>query len=185
MERGRMAQVSIGYAPEGKLANTCEGVVYVTLQELATRISHRNTGRLLDEVGQEVMAKVAADENFHFLFYRDLASAMLEVDPSRMVMAFETQVKTFQMPGAGIPDFNRHAAATANAGIYDFNIHYEQILAPVVLRNWRLESLTGLSAEAEQARERTLAHMKRIERVSRRVGQRREERLAQVGASAS
>ncbi len=185
LERGRMAQVSIGYAPEGKLVNTCEGVVYVTLQELATRISHRNTGRLLDGPGQEVMAKVAADENFHFLFYRDLATAMLEVDPSRMVLAFETQVKTFQMPGAGIPDFNRHAAATAAAGIYDFNIHYEQILAPVVLRHWRLESLTGFSPEAEQSRERTLHHMKRIERVSRRVGERRDAAMASASASAN
>ncbi|MDQ6613678.1 MAG: acyl-ACP desaturase [Actinomycetota bacterium] len=178
LERARMAQVSAGYAPEGKLVNTCEGVTYVTLQELATRISHRNTGRLLDDTGQEVMAKVAADENFHFLFYRDLATAMLAVDPSRMVMAFETQVKNFQMPGAGIPDFARHAAATASAGIYDFNIHYEQILAPVILRHWRLESLTGLNAEAEQARERTMAHMQRIERVSRRVAERRDRRMA-------
>jgi acyl-[acyl-carrier-protein] desaturase len=181
MERGRMAQMSIGYAKEGKLVNTCEGVVYVTLQELATRISHRNTGRLLDGPGQEVMSKVANDENLHFLFYRDLGTAMLEADPSRMVLAFETQVKTFQMPGAGIPDFDRHASATAAAGIYDFNIHYEQILVPVVVRHWRLESLTGLSPEAEQARERTVAHLKRLERVSRRVADRRDRRLASVG----
>jgi acyl-[acyl-carrier-protein] desaturase len=180
MERGRMQQVSIGYAQEGKLVNTCEGVVYVTLQELATRISHRNTGRLLDGPGQDVMAKVANDENLHFLFYRDLGTAMLEADPSRMVLAFESQVKTFQMPGAGIPDFARHAAATASAGIYDFNIHYEQILAPVILRHWRLESLTGLNAEAEQARERTIAQLKRIERVSRRVAARREHRQARL-----
>ncbi|MDQ1375984.1 MAG: acyl-[acyl-carrier-protein] desaturase [Acidimicrobiaceae bacterium] len=178
LERARMAQVATGYAPEGKLSNTCEGVVYVTLQELATRISHRNTGRLLDGPGQEVMAKVATDENFHFLFYRDLATAMIEVDPSRMVMAFETQVKTFQMPGAGILEFARHASATAAAGIYDFNIHYEQILAPVILRHWRLESLTGLTPEAEQSRDRTIAHMKRIERVSKRVADRRDRQLA-------
>ncbi|MDQ1419916.1 MAG: acyl-[acyl-carrier-protein] desaturase [Acidimicrobiaceae bacterium] len=178
LERARMAQVGTGYAPEGKLSNTCEGVVYVTLQELATRISHRNTGRLLDGPGQEVMAKVATDENFHFLFYRDLATAMIEVDPSRMVMAFETQVKSFQMPGAGILEFARHASATAAAGIYDFNIHYEQILAPVILRHWRLESLTGLTPEAEQSRDRTIAHMKRIERVSKRVADRRDRQLA-------
>jgi acyl-[acyl-carrier-protein] desaturase len=184
LERARMAQVSLGYAPEGKLLNTCEGVVYVTLQELATRISHRNTGRLLDGPGQEVMAKVAYDENFHFLFYRDLASAMIEADPNRMVLAMESQVKTFQMPGAGIPDFARHAAAVAAAGIYDFNLHYEQILAPVILRSWGLESITGLNAEAEQSRERTLHHMRRIERVSRRVAERRDSRASLTSASA-
>jgi acyl-[acyl-carrier-protein] desaturase len=183
LERGRMAAVSAGYVREGKLENTCEGVIYVTLQELATRISHRNTGRLLDGPGQDVMAKVANDENLHFLFYRDLATAMLDVDPSRMVLAFELLVKTFQMPGAGIPDFDCHAAAIAAAGIFDFNIYYEQILVPVLLRHWRLESLTGLNAEAEQARERTVAHLKRIERVSRRVAERRDRRMAEASAS--
>ena len=56
---------------------------YTTLQELATRIAHRNTGNLLDDpAGRAVMARVAADENLHYLFYRDLASAALELDPS-------------------------------------------------------------------------------------------------------
>jgi len=184
LERGRMAQVSTGYSHEASLDNTCEGVIYVTLQELATRISHRNTGRMLGEgPGFDIMAKVAVDENFHFLFYRDLATAMLEVDPSRMVLAMESQVKTFQMPGTGIPDFNRHAGIIAAAGIYDFAIHYEQILAPVILRHWKLESITGLSPEAEQSRERTIAHMQRLERVGRRVASRREQ-LASAGAGA-
>ncbi len=159
----------------------------MTLQELATRISHRNTGRLLgDGPGFDIMAKVAVDENFHFLFYRDLATAMLDVDPSRMVMAMETQVKSFQMPGTGIPDFDRHAGIIAAAGIYDFAIHYEQILAPVILRHWKLESITGLSPEAEQSRERTIAHMQRLERVGRRVANRREreQQLAEAGAGA-
>ena len=182
LERARMIQVSTGFAAEGALNNTCEGVVYVTLQELATRISHRNTGRLLDGPGQEIMAKVASDENFHFLFYRDLATAMLEVDPNRMVLAMETQVKSFQMPGTGIPEFGRHAAIVAAAQIYDYSIHYEQILAPVVLRHWKLESLTGLSAEAEQSRQRTVTHLQRIERVGRRLAERRDT-LAAAGAA--
>src|ERR671917_1604853 len=45
LERGRMAQVSGGQVPQP--ATEADGLVYVTLQEMATRISHRNTGRLL------------------------------------------------------------------------------------------------------------------------------------------
>jgi len=182
LERGRMAAVSAGYSREGKLASTCDGVIYVTLQELATRISHRNTGRLLDGAGQDIMAKVANDENLHFLFYRDLATAMWEANPSRMMVALYAMVKTFQMPGAGIPDFDGHASAIAAAGIFDFNLYYEQILVPVVVRHWRVESVTGLDAEGEAAREATVAHLKRIERVSRRVAERRESRLAGAAA---
>ena len=87
------------------------------------------------------------------------------------------------MPGVGIPNFSHHASLIAAAGIYDFAIHYDQILAPVVLRHWRLESLTGLSPEAEQSRERTVAHLQRIERVGRRLADRRD-RGAMAGVAA-
>ena len=87
-----------------------DGLVYVALQELATRIAHRNTGKLLgDTAGYDVMARVAADENLHYLFYRDLATAAIERDPSEMVIAVEHEVRTFAMPGSGIVDFDFHA----------------------------------------------------------------------------
>jgi acyl-[acyl-carrier-protein] desaturase len=178
LERARMAQVSVGFPGASKIKGLCEGVVYVTLQELATRISHRNTGRLLgDEPGSEIMARVASDENLHFLFYRDLATAALKADPSGMVLAIEAQVRDFEMPGTGIPDFGAHANAIAAAGIYDFGIHHDQILVPVVLRHWQLESLEGLTPEAEESRERTLRFIQRIERVGRRMADRRERQL--------
>jgi len=186
LERARMAQVSVGFPGSTKINGLCEGVAYVTLQELATRISHRNTGRLLgDQGGSEVMARVAADENFHFLFYRDLGTAALEVDPSGMVLAIEAQVRDFEMPGTGIPDFGAHAGAIAAAGIYDFGIHHDQILVPVVLRHWQLESLEGLTPEAEESRARTIRYIERIGRVGRRMADRRERQLAGAGLGAA
>jgi acyl-[acyl-carrier-protein] desaturase len=183
LERARMAQVSVGFPGATKINGLCEGVVYVTLQELATRISHRNTGRVLgDQPGSDIMARVASDENLHFLFYRDLATAALKVDPSGMVLAIEAQVRDFEMPGTGIPDFGAHANAIAAAGIYDFGIHHDQILVPVVLRHWQLEALEGLTPEAEESRERTLSFIQRIERVGRRMADRRDRQLE--GASA-
>ena len=67
------------------------------------------------------------------------------------------QVRGFEMPGTGIRDFATHAGAIANAGIYDFAIHHDQILVPVVLRHWRLESIEGLSPEAERREARRSA----------------------------
>ncbi len=174
LERGRMQQVSGGVVPEPEAAPAC--LVYVALQELATRVSHFNTGRkLTDPVGTAIMDRVAVDENFHHLFYRDLTAAAIELDPSTMVIAMEEQVKTFEMPGVGIENFTAHAKAIAAEGIYDFTVHHEKVLTPVVLRNWKLEQITGLDAEAEKARERTLAHIARVERVGRRMAERREE----------
>jgi len=179
LERARMAQVECGEVPEPETPH--DGFAYVALQELATRIAHHNTGKLLeDKAGYEVMKKVASDENRHYLFYRDLVTAALEVDPSGMVVAIERQVRTFEMPGTGILDFEAHAKAIARAGIYDFGIHHDQILVPVVLRHWSIEALEGLTPEAEQARAALVKRIERIGKAGRRFAARRDERLAAV-----
>jgi acyl-[acyl-carrier-protein] desaturase len=178
LERGRMVQVAGGHVPEPD--GVADGIAYVTLQELATRISHRNTGKLIpDRAGYEVMARVAADENLHYLFYRDVTTAALELDPSTMVCAIERQVRGFAMPGLGIPDFAAHSKRIADAGIYDFVAHHDSILVPVVLRHWKVEELTGLSAEAEVARDRLLKFIHRVGIAARRLTERRAE-LASV-----
>ena len=180
LERGRMAQVSTGQTPQPK--SIPDAVVYLCLQELATRISHRNTGKLLDDpIGYDVMARVAADENLHYLFYRDLGSAALAVDPSAMVLAIERQVREFEMPGTGVPDFAQHAAVIAKAGIYDLGLHHDQILVPVVLRQWKLADLEGLTPEAEEARERVVRFIDRMGSIARRLAAKREREQAAAG----
>jgi acyl-[acyl-carrier protein] desaturase len=172
LEHARMLQVCGAQVPQPDSA--VDALVYVALQELATRISHRNTGNLLaDEAGYRVMARVAADENLHHLFYRDLVATALELDPSATVRAIANQVRSFEMPGTGIRDFSAHAAAIAETGIYDLQLHHDQVLVPLVLRHWRLESVEGLDADAEHARERAVHHIERIERVARRIESRR------------
>ena len=177
LERARMAQVQGGRSPEPP--NVLEGLAYVTLQELATRISHFNTGQhIADPAGKAIMRRVSFDENLHFLFYRDVMGAALEVEPSSAVVAIANQVKGFAMPGVGITDFETHARTIAEAGIYDLAIHHEQILRPVLLRDWQLPSLTGLSGVAEAARERLMKLIDRIGRVGRLMVERRAERRA-------
>ncbi len=169
LERARMHQVSRGFRPGTRAGSVADGIVYLTLQELATRIAHWNTGRLLEPEGFAMLKRVAADENLHFLFYRDLVTAALEVDPSRTVEAIDRQVRAFEMPGAEIDGFSAHAAAIAAAGIYDFRVHYEQVLAPVVMGHWALGALEGLDAEAEQARDRLFRWVARLQRVAERM----------------
>jgi acyl-[acyl-carrier-protein] desaturase len=183
LERARMSQVSGGITPDPP--TTHEGFVYLALQELATRISHRSTGRLMgDPAGYEVMMRVAADENLHQLFYRDLAAAAIEADPSGMMIAIEKQVSGFAMPGVGIPNFAHHAGLIARAGIYDLSVHHDQILVPVVLRQWKVDELEGLDGEAEQARERLMKRLAKSERVARRMSERRDTNEATALTSA-
>jgi acyl-[acyl-carrier-protein] desaturase len=146
----------------------------VAFQELATRIAHRNTGRYSDDpVADRIMARIAADENLHMVFYRDMLKAALQIEPSAAVRAIVDEVLAFEMPGAGIPNFLRKAADIAKAGIYDIRVHRDDVLMPI-LRFWGIFELSGLDAAAEQARQRLHEHLEKLDVAARRF----EERLA-------
>lgn len=177
LERARMAQVSRGQVPEP--GSVADGIAYVALQELATRIAHHNTGKKLKEAGEEagyeVMKRVGVDENFHHLLYRDLGTAALALDPSSMVMAIDRQVRDFEMPGTGIINYAEHAKRIANTGIYDYQLHHDDIIEPVVLKHWKIDQLEGLDPDADAARERLMKFIHRLGIAARRLAQRKAE----------
>ncbi|MEO8291668.1 MAG: acyl-ACP desaturase [Actinomycetota bacterium] len=170
LERGRMDMVKRGWYPEFAELGPLDGVVFTSMQELATRISHRNTGIVTeDPIAEKICSRIATDENLHYVFYRDLATAAFQVDPSNMLLALRRQVKGFAMPGAEMPGFHAKAKAMAVAGIYNFRIHHDQVLAPVLLKHWRITDLTGLTDEAKVARDEIMAHMQRLDRVASKL----------------
>jgi acyl-[acyl-carrier-protein] desaturase len=166
LERGRMTQLQQGY--DHDMPSTLRGLAYVAFQELATRISHRNTGRYSeDPVADRIMVRIATDENLHYVFYRDVLGAALKVQPSAAVRAIVDEVLAFEMPGAGIPGFLRKAAQIAKAGIYDLRIHRDEVLLPII-RHWRIFELEGLDAAAEDARRRLAEHLDRLDAAAKR-----------------
>jgi len=171
LERGRMAQLQQGYDHDSP--DTLHGLAYVAFQELATRIAHRNTGRYSkDPVADRIMVRIAADENLHMVFYRDILKAALAIEPSAAVRAIVDEVLAFQMPGAGIPGFMRKAADIAKAGIYDLRCHRDEVLMPII-KYWGLFELQGLDAAAEDARRKLAAHLDKLEHAAKRF----EDRL--------
>ena len=160
----------------GQGENFADLICYVSFQERATQIAHRNTGAHLpksDKIGRNVLALVAGDETKHYLFYRDLALAAFAIDPSTMMIAAAKQVSAFAMPGTGIPNFTRHAVRIAREGIYGLGQFLRDVLDPV-LGLWDVGHLEGLSAEAERARQDLAVF---VEKVSQSV-----ERMAQKAA---
>jgi acyl-[acyl-carrier-protein] desaturase len=119
------------------------------------------------------MVRIAADENLHMVFYRDMLKAAIQIEPSAAVRAIVDEVLAFQMPGAGIPNFLRKAADVAKAGIYDLRAHRDEVLMPI-LRYWGIFELSGLDAAAEEARLRLHEHLEKLEASAKRF----EERLA-------
>jgi acyl-[acyl-carrier-protein] desaturase len=175
LERGRMTQLQQGY--DHASPTTLRGLAYVAFQELATRIAHRNTGRYSDDpVADKIMVRIAADENLHMVFYRDILGAALKLQPSAAVRAIVDEVLAFEMPGAGIPGFIRKAAAIAKAGIYDLRVHHDEVLMPII-RHWRIFELEGLDAAAEEARRRLAEHLASLDAAATRF----EEKVAKSG----
>ena len=160
LEDGRRVQLQSGVAPN--LNTFSDLICYVTLQERATQIAHRNTGSHLnkdDKMGRTVLGLLAGDETKHFFFYRDLSLAAFKVNPSLMMQAAARQAKDFDMPGTAIPGFVRHAVRISNEGIYGLSQYTNEVLRPV-LEYWDIEHMEGLDAAGELAREELLETMR-------------------------
>ncbi|MGB0969456.1 MAG: acyl-ACP desaturase, partial [Mycobacterium sp.] len=126
-----------------------DSVVYVSFQELATRISHRNTGKACDEtIADQLLARVSADENLHMIFYRDVSAAGLDIAPNQAMKSVHKVLRNFRMPGTTVPEFRRKAVIIAVGGVYDPRIHLNEVVMPV-LKKWRIferEDFTGEAA---------------------------------------
>ncbi len=180
LERARMETMEQGYdSDDKKLLNVC---AYVSFQELATRVSHRNTGRYTEEpIAEKLLTRVAKDENLHMIFYRNLVTAALELSPSQTMRAITEEVVGFQMPGSIIPGFNRKAVQIAKAGIYDLRIHHDDIVAPL-LRGWGVWELEGLDEDGEKAREELAHAVAALDEAATRFVTQRDEAAAKKAA---
>jgi acyl-[acyl-carrier-protein] desaturase len=176
LERSRMNMLQAAYNHDDD-GNVLRGLAYVAFQELATRISHRNTGRYSeDPVADRIMARIAADENLHMVFYRDMLSEAIELDPSAAVHAVADEVIGFEMPGSGMENFTRKAAQMAKAGIYDLRVHHDDVVWPL-LTHWRIFELEGLDASAELRRDELRTFLTALDAQARRFEEKRARSL--------
>ena len=174
LERARMTHMETGFTNAYSDQSSLHGIAYVSFQELATRVAHRNTGRISgDPVCEQLLARVAADENLHMIFYRNLLAGAFELAPDEAMRAVCDVVTTFQMPGHGIENFTRKSVQIAMAGIYDLRIHHDEVVIPV-LRNVGAMETTGLSAEGEKARDELAAFLVELDKQATRFTERRE-----------
>ncbi len=183
LERLRMDHMSTGYTAQHD--DMLRSLAYVSFQELATRVSHRNTGKLTeDPVADQLLARVATDENLHMVFYRNLLKAALELDPSQTMRAITDVVTTFAMPGTDIAGFQRKAVEMAIAGVYDLRQHRDDVVAPV-LRFWDVFEVEGLDAEGEAARTELANFMDDLEKQALRFEDKRDALKARMLARSS
>ncbi|MBY8875328.1 acyl-ACP desaturase [Micromonospora sp. PLK6-60] len=183
LERARMTHMTEGYV-NAHGDEVLHSLAYVSFQELATRISHRNTGRATgDPACEALLARVAADENLHMVFYRNLLGAAFELAPSQAMRAVADVLADFQMPGVGIEGFARKSVAIALAGIYDLRQHRDEVVVPV-LRQWNVFDVPGLDGDGEAARDQIAAHLDTLDGQAARFEEKRAARAARLAARA-
>jgi acyl-[acyl-carrier-protein] desaturase len=171
-----MAHMSAGYDSGDKTA--IEALVYVSFQELATRVSHRNTGASTGcPLAEQLLARIATDENLHMVFYRNLVDAALDRAPDTTMNAIRDEVVNFQMPGAGMPGFARNSVTIAKAGIYDLRLHHDEVISPV-LRFWKVFSRDDFGPEGEKARDDLAAFLVELDAQATRFVEKRDRQRA-------
>ncbi|MGW3664619.1 acyl-ACP desaturase [Streptomyces sp. NPDC005141] len=178
LERHRMQHMSIGYTREYP-GSVIHGIAYVMVQEQATRVAHRNTGRVSgDPVCERLLSRIAADENLHMVFYRDLLAAAFDRYPDRTMHALNDVVTTFRMPGYGAPNLRSAARSIAVSGILDRTVLLVEILQPL-LRSLRVFERTDLTGHGEDSRERLEQHLEKQRIMIERSAHWRADRGAQ------
>ncbi len=182
LEELRMQHMAAGYDSGDK--TPLQAVAYVSFQELATRVSHRNTGKATGcPLADQLLSRIATDENLHMVFYRNLVNAAFEMAPDATMEAIRDEIVRFEMPGANMPNYTRSAVAIAKAGIYDLRLHYDDVVMPI-LRFWKVFERTDLGPRGEQAREELSQFLQGLDAQATRFVEQRDRLAARKAARA-
>jgi acyl-[acyl-carrier-protein] desaturase len=183
LERARMTHMTVGF--EAIHPGVLAGLSYVSFQELATRVSHRNTGiATQDPFAEQLLARIALDENLHMVFYRNVLAAAFEIAPDMTMRAVTNSVRDFAMPGHGIEGFERKAVQIAVAGIYDIRQHRDEVVMPV-LRKWGCLDRTDFGEVGQQARDELVLLLDAMEQTAIRFEEKRDALRARMAARES
>ncbi|GGZ43708.1 MULTISPECIES: acyl-ACP desaturase [Mesonia] len=154
--------------------------VYTSFQELATYISHNRVAKLARQHGNKSLAKmckiISGDEMRHYNAYSTFVKEIFTIDPSQMMIAFKDMMKhKIVMPamflresGDSIGDaFDEFSNAAQRIGVYTGQ-DYIDIMKKLIVR-WDIEKITGLTDEAEKARDFVMSLPARMERINQRI----------------
>lgn len=154
--------------------------VYTSFQELATYISHNNVAKIARQNGHKMLAKmskiIAGDEMRHHLAYTEFVKQIFQHDPSEMMLAFQHMMKNkIVMPAMHLRHsseakgslFDQFSAVAQRIGVYT-GYDYVDIIKKLNT-SWEIDKITGLTPEAEKARDYLLKLPERMYRITERI----------------
>lgn len=154
--------------------------VYTSFQELATYISHNRVSQMAKNYGDNKLAKmckmIAGDEMRHHHAYSEFVNQIFQVDPSEMMLAFNYMMKNKIIMPAGFlresgekigSAFEQFSNSAQRIGVYTAS-DYVDIMQKLV-EKWQIDKFTGLTDEAEKARDYLMKLPGRMARVAERL----------------
>ena len=154
--------------------------VYTSFQELATYISHNRVAKIAKEYGNKSLSRmckiISGDEMRHHHAYSTFVKEIFAVDPSEMMIAFkEMMVSKIVMPA----HFLRESGKSIGSAFEDFSNCAQRIgvytgqdyidIMRSLIKQWNIEKLNGLTAEAEKARDFVMKLPDRMQRINQRI----------------
>ena len=164
----------------GTAKDPYKNFIYTSFQELATYISHNNVARIAKKKGHKALAKmskiIAGDEMRHHIAYTEFVKQIFAIDPSEMMLAFQHMMKyKIVMPALHLREsfgakgslFNDFSTVAQRIGVYT-GFDYIDIVRKLNSA-WEIDKITGLTAEAEKARDYLLKLPDRMYKISERI----------------
>jgi acyl-[acyl-carrier-protein] desaturase len=164
----------------GTSTDPYKNFVYTSFQELATYVSHNNVAKIARKKGHKLLARmskiIAGDEMRHHKAYTAFVKEIFKIDPSEMMLAFEQMMRhkivmpamhlreSFNAKGSLFDDFSTVAQ---RIGVYT-GFDYVDILRKLN-ETWEIDKITGLTAEAEKARDYLMKLPDRMYRITERI----------------
>jgi acyl-[acyl-carrier-protein] desaturase len=154
--------------------------VYTSFQELATYVSHNRVSQLAKKYGDVKLSKmckmIAGDEMRHHHAYSEFVTQIFKVDPSEMLLAFHYMMKQkIVMPAQFLREsgekissaFEHFSDSAQRIGVYTA-ADYVDIMQKLIDK-WEIAKLSGLTDEAEKARDYLMKLPARMAKVSERL----------------
>ncbi|MGO4817208.1 acyl-ACP desaturase [Flavobacterium sp. W22_SRS_FP1] len=154
--------------------------VYTSFQELATYVSHNRVAQMAKKYGDNKLAKmckmIAGDEMRHHHAYSEFVTRIFQVDPSEMMIAFQYMMKQkIVMPAHFLREsgekissaFEQFSDSAQRIGVYTAADYID--IMQKLMDKWEIDKITGLTDEAEKARDYLMKLPARMARISERM----------------
>jgi acyl-[acyl-carrier-protein] desaturase len=153
------------------------GLIYTAFQERATRISHANVARLVQQQGERSLSRIcqriAGDEARHEAFYTTMMGHVFDQDPeTAMTVCQQMMRRAISMPGRMMYDgrdpnlFDHFAAVAQRLGVYTVQ-DYISIIEHLV-KTWNLAG-RSVSGKAARAQDYLCMHAERCTNIAAHV----------------